>query len=1555
MATYTTTIRAFYRLLGVCFWLVPTLVLAAWGGTYVYSCVLALTSSSVPIVLRLKTPGGIVTVRAQSFQYDLHKNYLHATQAVLIAPDGDRLIEIQELHLYDLVPGKKTITGTARGITGKIDRGTDKKWKFLDYLPKQTDGEASGIAFSLKLEDVSVKITDMASKKPFTRWVATTGVNIDGVGDDLVITGPIRLEGTGTTDLAFRKKKDGLYVSGKGQMELAPIIDWIKDSPEARDLPWINDFKVRRLTADGPWEITYVKEKFALRVPGRATFAGLSYGEYSADSGEVQGTLTETGFDGYATANAEGSKGRFEGRVRWEDGVEMAGRVEGSAPSVAALPKVIRSAMPTGTAFTNANAAGWLTFRKEVSFLGSVEAAAVRYEGEEFRDVRAKIDVTPAMATVGISQANYLGQPVTGAIQIVPNSQKLDGFVTAKRVILEPILKRFGFEGVRGQGEVTATLTGTTKAPMVQFVANGQAKSTLSGSLLDLGDFSVRGTYNNDRVTLERSGIKGPSGSAYASGLIDLKNNKLNLDVLASDFPLEAITKEVSGAATFRGAVRGALNSPVAMGGAEVYNLRVAEQEIPVGFADIIANAEGLTAKNLVAIRGGSRVQGEAGIRWKDKSLYGGLAAYGIQAKDWFPDQIAGIVDVTGAKIGGTLSAPTLTAEVTGSNLVVPGLKLDSIRGAIQYADGRLRIRDGEAKVGEGILAATGELNLETRSGTFALDVKELPLGRLLFDAAKTFNISGTASMKGEVVLGNGELTSVTTSGLMRDVALNETVLGSGDLNANYAGGVWSGNALIGQLDSFFEVPRFSLNPATEQLDAEFILNNEPLSKLTSLAKRYGGDAIPEKLAQTLDRLEGEVDFNGTTSGKWTNPILESKTFSLSGIKIDGVYAGDVSSEFSRVDGLWTIAGLTWTGPELSATGENVVSPSMSRAATLASVLAPAVPLLGAFSLVPIDSVMTDAQNARIQAKFEAKGTVDEHGETHVTGSLTNLLARSLSIFTPGIAGLDGVFNMPYFEIEGPTKSPTIEASLGYRDTLIATEGKSRSIDLTTTIQEGMIDAVGLYQLNGFTGPIEAKIPFQYPFTIAETGDIVAKITLPERKLVDLQELWPTLDPSRTAGSIQGEINVTGKPDALKFTGAARLLPEEGKGVQLADTSLGTYLKDLDATVLFDGQKLSINAKGNSSDTGSFAVRDVGVGLGDVFAAMVSGNVDGFYNNALMGRVDLDRFKVAYNDKSSGPITGTLSGGIDLKGNVRQPLIEGDLIIDEGNFAVPTLEGTGASGEFTINPMFNLNINTAQPIRFRAGAGQFDLTGTAAIKGSLETPDMAATLVTRRGSIRLPNARIAIEEGGTIRITYRTTPSGIVASRADLEMQGTTQVTAEKFGGGGVERYDVFLDIRGNILEDQGLLLTARSDPPDLSQDRILALLGQGDFLRSISINALSPTEQLRSALVGLALPYLAGSITDKIASSLGLDYINVEYSSFDRVTVTAAISLTRDLVLSGRRQISNPQPGERPKYDIRLSYRPRFAGRSLSRLSFSVGFDQDRPWKIGVEYGIKF
>jgi hypothetical protein len=251
------------------------------------------------------------------------------------------------------------------------------------------------------------------------------------------------------------------------------------------------------------------------------------------------------------------------------------------------------------------------------------------------------------------------------------------------------------------------------------------------------------------------------------------------------------------------------------------------------------------------------------------------------------------------------------------------------------------------------------------------------------------------------------------------------------------------------------------------------------------------------------------------------------------------------------------------------------------------------------------------------------------------------------------------------------------------------------------------------------------------------------------------------------------------------------------------------------------------------------------------------------------------------------------------------------------------------------------------------------LLGNGNLRGSLQYPNLTASLFVDHGSVRLPGGNVRLEQGGTVALRYLASPVDVLASLS-VDMEGRTAVTAPLYGDI-LERYDVTIGIKGDLLQENGLALSASSDPPGLSQDRILAMLGQTELLGSVSSSIVSggiagdTQKRLQNALIGYALPMLFDPITNGLASSLGLDYLTVEYNAYEQASFVFAKPLGAGWSIQGRRQITPPPPGFPAQYDLRLVYRPRRLPGVLNRVSFSFGADELRPWKLSVEYGTRF
>jgi hypothetical protein len=190
-----------------------------------------------------------------------------------------------------------------------------------------------------------------------------------------------------------------------------------------------------------------------------------------------------------------------------------------------------------------------------------------------------------------------------------------------------------------------------------------------------------------------------------------------------------------------------------------------------------------------------------------------------------------------------------------------------------------------------------------------------------------------------------------------------------------------------------------------------------------------------------------------------------------------------------------------------------------------------------------------------------------------------------------------------------------------------------------------------------------------------------------------------------------------------------------------------------------------------------------------------------------------------------------------------------------------------------------------------------------------------------------------------------------------VDLVGSTGITALRYGTT-PEHYDITVDITGDMLTANALQMTAISDPPDLNSDDVLALLGQKDLFESLgaNTNGTAATEaRVTDAVAGFALPNLLDPVTNSVSKELGLDYVSLDYNELSLATVSAARALTPELSLQLRQQLGPAYPGTKPITDFRAIYSPRHVSAALRRFSIAVGYDQDNPWKVILQYGSRF
>jgi len=303
---------------------------------------------------------------------------------------------------------------------------------------------------------------------------------------------------------------------------------------------------------------------------------------------------------------------------------------------------------------------------------------------------------------------------------------------------------------------------------------------------------------------------------------------------------------------------------------------------------------------------------------------------------------------------------------------------------------------------------------------------------------------------------------------------------------------------------------------------------------------------------------------------------------------------------------------------------------------------------------------------------------------------------------------------------------------------------------------------------------------------------------------------------------------------------------------------------------------------------------------------------------------------------------GVNSNDFRVEGTLKQPFVRGSVILKGVDLDVPIFEPSTEKTNYPINPKFDIQIGTGDPANVRSSGARLRLTGSSYLSGSLMEPEMNSFATILSGTLRLPNSRIQIDEGGAIELKLTQLGQGNSIFEVPVRMTGRTNVTAKRQTGN-YERYDVTLHMTGDLLKAGDFVIRGESDPQDLTQDEILAIIGQRELLESFVVAAGDTrSNQFRESIFGLAVPTLTDSFTSILSEQLKLDYISLDYNPFDQTTITAAKSFNKYLSLRAWRRIPLNN-SLKDRYELRLVYRipTNNSFLSRSRLALITGTNQ--------------
>lgn len=1482
----------------------PMIVISLFAAVYLWQVYQFLTAPGKPVVYEYQASGGKYKLTAKNYTFDPISLSGVVSGVQLSDPAGTAIAELDSLILRF---EKNVLSIGARRGDVHIDR-EKSGFPIEKALPKQT-GEKSDLAYRFEGHDLTVHYADRSAEPGLPAKLSAREVFVDGSADAAVFRMVGSLNGSPVESFGAWSSVDGwradlAWPAMQSSWVLPHVERWVQK--EVRD-------ELSRVTAlnaqtSGAMRMSQANGKpihfdgnVKLRASGVAWSDVIRGGSLDAALELRNDTLGVL-----AKLNESNRNAKFDGVLGWADGFRAQGKISASAATERALWVPLRKLVPTEIRANRVTLNGILKYSGgQYDISGQMQAGELNLAGEKLRSVAAKTRFTHRGLAIDLERGQYGGTAIRGAMSLGYDSNRIDGFVSSKSVNLSTWGSRFGLQGLSGNAAATAVISGKSSKPKVDVDLAGSARLAIKDlGRWRAGAFDARVNWFGDKVNVNRFLWRGPDGVVSARGQVEPNRKRLALDVRADGVRVDGLTEDLRGLMALDGRVTGTFSNPEFAGVAALDDLKLGERRLPTLSAKVALNKTRIAASRVVADDGLFSAQGALTYNMKSKRIDGTMDAKSIQLADW-ADQFGGSgwVDASEIKIGGTIDEPSVAAIVSARTARIGGQTFGDVLARVRLQKGVISVHEASAKLADGQISGSGEYNLKAESGSADVNFDGVLAAKLLppsSDVDFDSRLFGTAN----AIFNKEKIAKGAATINVKDANLEGVPVGSGKIEVAALDNVFTANLGIGQDDRFLLGENLLYDHNQKSIGGVLDALNMPLASILrsdQFAKRI---ALNDTMNSIRERLSASLTARIQLSGTTDDPYASMPNFALDAIQIDDQPAGKIEAvgTYSKGD-------------------------------------------------IRIKSALWKHENSTVGVS----GSIKSDGELALTGSINQFDLAWMNRWNPEWPAAEGQATI-FMDISGTTREPIMLGSAdftyaGLSASALNPDKIPPSLSLyPLKLEKNRIELEGKYSVDAFSGSLKGAIPLAAldaqnlsaePFQIDISAD--------ERKLKDFAEVISGLDAKRTTGTASGSAKISGTAADYDIRGELKVVNGQLAldGYESMLTELGIALTSSKNELRLAGQAKS--SKGGSVTLAASAKLPTQVG-GDMTAAR-------FLREAsLDGLVKFDDLVVIENPSQADKRFNAriAPSEIRVSGSLAEPVLSGNVLLADIDTAIPTAPEEGEPSTFAINPLFkDFGFTLLNTATIRSTSAKMVLTGGGKVTGNLQAPKAQADFDVRDGIFSLPNARIDLETG-KIRFRY---DGALVnnAARLDLvNLEGRTTVSARRLTDT-VERYDVTLFLNGNLLEDGGLTINATSDPPDLTSQEILAILGQKDLIEDI---ARAATGQQRSSLgdtaLQYALPALSNVLTANMASSFKLDYVGVEYNPFDQYIFTAGKTLAKGLTVDLRRQLT-AQPNQKLKYDFRLVYRIPSRDKFLSRLRLSFGIDQDRPWRIGFDYVTRF
>ncbi len=1449
------------------------------------------------------------TIQVQRAELDLHQGSLQLLGAALKNSREETVLFVRNLKLTLPVPWTQTRTTevVASGGHAKVVRLPDGSLDLLRLLPPTREEKPSETPFSVRLENLSLRYVDTTGEEPTELTAEVRDGLIVGAAGVSVGTAHVAVPGSGSLRAQFETDTDGLayleaetdgFEFGDLLPKLQRIREWPKDAVEP--------VSARRATFRGT-VAAWRSDGWRWTSAGALRAEGFAYGEYRVASAEVDATADWRQVAGRVTASDRATQARGVFALRWSP---FQFRFDGSARSDD--PSILQRAnvqLPKDLRWSGLNWNGSLLYEDSLRAYGDATLRTLSWQELTAHDTTAKLVLADNRLRVYQLQSKIANGRLAGDLSLNLNDLSLQGYASLSGA--DPLAIPYLPDALRehltqGQFDAQALFTGTLQDPRVRASVHGINEVVFPGevyTVVDQPEISAVLTYSSGNLAIESLLVGGRSGSVVASGSIDLSSLSLDLNVRASAMDLLAYPDSpVYGTGYADVKIHGPLDALRVEGPVELYGISNGSLTIPIiTFESSMEANRRVSLTSISARQGASELTGSlvlapSGDTW---AITGEGTLRNVSLSAATDGEVIGLADGSW-NAGGTVQDPSFEATLSSDALFVRDLPIEQVQARGRWKDQALHLEQLTAQFAGGSVSGSGTYAL-TGESSAQFQLENIDVSQLSGLLGEAILLEGQASVAASVNFSDGALKGAQASLEAGAIAVNGQPVGNGGFEFDLSGQTARLTGSIGSLEGYFILDELVYDVESGAYTLQAAVLNLPASAIRTFADA-GLTTLSAETQEYVRNVDGLLTLNLEAEGRVsldpetrrTEEFVTNghTTLELTNLSFRSEPFGTIRAEAQKTGTLWKFSDLTWTDGPVSAR------------------------LLGS-----------------------APNTLDEAGDVHVDLELYDIrldaLSRALALSQPLTGSADLVLSA-----SGPTESPIVLASL---DASGITVDDAPPFDVSLVgvrVEDGAIaldpnEGVGYLNVKSFQARLdEARIPFRYPFEFPDEP-LRARITVPERDLNAVSDFFGGLDTAVTSGTIhEGTILVSGTLSEPKVEGQI-----EAEAERLAFAGLDQIFHNAKARVNLDGMEASWTGEVHDDSGGSLR----STGIVDLNA--------GEFKDALL---DIDQFHLRQEVGDRNRFTGALAGSITASGPFGEPQVRGSVTVLGGSVE---LAGEFPAGEgpvsWPINPAFDVQLG-AEPFRFTSGPLKATVTAEGTLLGTLESPQLRTEFQIQDGSLTLPTTDLRFAPGSRAVLVYAPAEEFESDAKLDVVLNATTRVTASN--GLNVQRYLINLTITGDALSDEDFNILATSDPPDLSLDQILAILGQQQLIEDVAGAALGGfNSQLTQTIGSVIAPVLARSVTRSLEQSLGLDYLAFDIRPGSPTTVTLIKTLGSGFSLEYRRTVELFEQTGVPLEEIGLTYVPRIRNPILGRVRISVVGQRDGILRLSIGYWQRF